>query len=258
MTEQGIKLGQIATRSGTSIEIGTFSHVINKDAVSVYAISGNTITTKSTAYAGDSRYTTEIATPPATITANTVEVLTIVIEDNNGNSQLTVNGGDGTFQLWKVTTATATADYATGTLLATVGNGVYRFIGVSGFDIVGVDTNSNIRRRTSMAKGIYTQAFYVGDQIQLAQAPEVLEILTKVDILQVGLDDLPQTIMDTTVETGATVVESLRLHNSVLGAKVSGAGTGIETFRDLADTKDRLISTVDSNGNRLSEVDDLS
>lgn len=258
LTEQGIKLGQIATRSGTSIEIGTFSHVINKDAVSVYAISGNTITTKSTAYAGDSRYTTEIATPPATITANTVEVLTIVIEDNNGNSQLTVNGGDGTFQLWKVTTATATADYATGTLLATVGNGVYRFIGVSGFDIVGVDTNSNIRRRTSMAKGIYTQAFYVGDQIQLAQAPEVLEILTKVDILQVGLDDLPQTIMDTTVETGATVVESLRLHNSVLGAKVSGAGTGIETFRDLADTKDRLISTVDSNGNRLSEVDDLS
>jgi hypothetical protein len=69
---------------------------------------------------------------------------------------------------------------------------------------------------------------------------------------------LPQDILDSTVETGATVVESLRLHNSVLGAKVSGAGTGIETFRDLADTKDRLISTVDSNGNRLSEVDDLT
>lgn len=258
LTEQGIKLGQIATRSGTAIEIGTFSHVINKDAASVYSVSGSTITTKSTAYAGDSRYTTEIATPPATITANTVEVITIIVEDAQGNSQLTINGGDGTFELWKVTTATATADYATGTLLATVGNGVYRFIGVSGFDIVGVDTNSNIRRRTSMAKGIYTQAFYVGEQIQLAQAPEVLEILTKVDILQVGLDDLPQTIMDTTVETGATVVESLRLHNAVLGAKVSGAGTGIETFRDLADTKDRLISTVDSNGNRLSEVDDLS
>ena len=258
LTEQGIKLGQIATRSGTAIEIGTFSHVINKDAASVYSVSGSTITTKSTAYAGDSRYTTEIATPPATITANTVEVITIVIEDNNGNSQLTINGGDGTFQLWKVTTATATADYATGTLLATVGNGVYRFIGVSGYDIVGVDTNSNIRRRTSMAKGIYVQAFYVGDQIQLAQAPEVLEILTKVDILQVGIDDLPQDIMNTTVETGATVVESLRLHNSILGAKVSGAGTGIETFRDLADTKDRVISTVDANGNRLSEVDDLT
>ncbi len=188
LTEQGIKLGQIATRSGTSIEIGTFSHVINKDASVVYSITGSVITTKATAYAGDSRYSTEIATPPATITANTVEVLTIVIEDANGNSQLTINGGDGTFELWKVTTSTPTADYATGTLLDTVGNGVYRFIGVTGFDIVGVDTNSNIRRRTSMAKGIYTQAFYVGDQIQLAQAPQVEEILTKVEVMQIDVD----------------------------------------------------------------------
>jgi len=101
---------------------------------------------------------------------------------------LTINGGDGTFQLWKVTTATATADYATGTLLATVGNVTYRFIGMTGYDIIGVDINSNIRRRTSMAKGIYTQAFYVGDQIQLAQAPQVEEILTKVEVMQIDVD----------------------------------------------------------------------
>jgi hypothetical protein len=188
LTEQGIKLGQIATRSGTAIEIGSFSHVINKDAASVYAIVGSTITTKSTSYAGDAKYTTEIATPPATITANSTEVITIAIEDANGNSQLTINGGDGTFQLWKVTTSTPTADYATGTLLATVGNVTYRFIGVAGFDIIGVDINSNIRRRTSMAKGVYTQSFYVGEQIQLAQAPEVTEILTKVEIMQIDVD----------------------------------------------------------------------
>jgi hypothetical protein len=188
LSEQGIKLGQIVTRAGTSLEIGTFSHLINKDSASVYSITGSVITTKSTSYAGDSKYTTEIATPPATITANTTEVITIAIEDANGNSSLTINGGDGTFQLWKVTTSTATADYATGTLLATVGNVTYRFIGVTGYDIVGVDTNSNIRRRTSMAKGIYTQAFYVGDQIQLAQAPEVTEILTKVEVMQIDVD----------------------------------------------------------------------
>jgi len=64
----------------------------------------------------------------------------------------------------------------------------YRFIGVTGYDIIGVDINSNIRRRTSMAKGIYTQAFYVGDQIQLAQAPQVDEILTKVEVLQIDVD----------------------------------------------------------------------
>jgi hypothetical protein len=146
------------------------------------------ITTKSTAYAGDDRYQTEIANPPATIEANTTEVITIAIQDANGDAQVSINGGDGEFELWKVTTATATADYETGTLLDTVGNGIYRFIGVAGFDIVGVDTNSNIRRRSSMAKGIYTQAFYVGDQIQLAQAPQVIENGIKLDILQVEID----------------------------------------------------------------------
>jgi hypothetical protein len=258
--EQGIKIGQMVTRSGTSIEVQSgLSHVIRKSpSIAVYAVTGGVITTKAEVYQGTTKYSTEILVPPATLTAHTTEIITIAIEDANGDSQVTINGGDGNFELWKVTTATATADYATGTLLATVGNGIYRFIGVSGFDIVGVDTNSNIRRRTSMAKGIYTQAFYVGDQIQLAQAPEVLEILTKVEILQVAVDDLPQDILDSTVETGATVVESLRLHNSVLGGKVSGGGSATETFRDLADTKDRLVSSVTETGNRTAEVYDLT
>lgn len=193
LTEAGIKIGQIVARDGTALVVGTYNHVINKDAASVYSVVGSTITTKSTSYEADSKYQVEIATPPATVTANSTEVITIPIEDANGNSQLTINGGDGEFELWKVSTATATVDYETGTLLDTVGNGVYRFIGVTGFDIVGVDTNSNIRRRSSMAKGIYTQAFYVGDQIQLAQAPEVLEINTKVDILAVDLADIKGT-----------------------------------------------------------------
>jgi hypothetical protein len=188
LTEQGIKKGQMATRAGTAIELGNFSVIVKQDAASVYSVSGTTITIKSNILAGDSKFNTLIAIPPATVVADTNEVLTINIEDANGNSSLTINGGDGVFELWKVTTATATADYATGTLLDTVGNEVYRFIGVAGFDIVGVDTNSNIRRRTSMAKGVYTQAFYVGDQIQLAQAPQVNEINTKVDLMQVDLE----------------------------------------------------------------------
>jgi hypothetical protein len=39
-----------------------------------------------------------------------------------------------------------------------------------------------------MAKGIYSQAFYVGDQIQLAQAPQVIENGVKLDILKVDID----------------------------------------------------------------------
>ena len=59
------------------------------------------------------------------------------------------------------------------------------------------------------------------------------------------------------MEDGATTLaESLALQNSVLAGKVSGAGSGTETFRDLADTKDRVIVTTDANGNRLAVVRD--
>jgi hypothetical protein len=193
LTEQGIKSGQIAVRSGTSIEIGSYSILVKQDAAAAYSLTGSIITLKANGLAGDSKFSTLIAVPPATVEADTNEVLTVNIEDANGNSSLTINGGDGEFELWQVTTATATADYATGTLLDTVGNEIYRFIGVSGFDIVGVDTNSNIRRRTSMAKGIYTQAFYVGDQIQLAQAPQVIENGVKLDLLQLDIEAIKGT-----------------------------------------------------------------
>jgi hypothetical protein len=73
-----------------------------------------------------------------------------------------------------------------------------------------------------------------------------------------GLESIPNAVLGATVETGATVVESLRLHNSVLGGKVSGGGSGVETFRDLADTKDRLVSTNTATGDRTAEVADLT
>jgi hypothetical protein len=287
LTEQGIKLGQMVTRAGTALEIGTFNHLINQNAAAVYSVLGSTITTKSTSYAADAKYTTEIATPPATITAATTEVITIAREDANGNSQVTIQAaGVSTFEIWKITDATSPDDYATGTLLDTVGIGTYRFIGVNGFKMVIRDTTTNFRVVTEMEKGIYTAELFFGAQVQLAQAAEVSIINTKVDLLQndlnaakgagfdtatdslkalrVAVDTKPTAaetaaaVLGAPVETGATLVESLRLHNAVLGGKVSGAGSGVETFRDLADTKDRLVSTVDESGNRLSETSDLT
>lgn len=43
-----------------------------------------------------------------------------------------------------------------------------------------------------------------------------------------------------------------RVMLSALAGKVSGAGTGTETFRDTADSKNRIVSTVDSSGNRTA------
>jgi hypothetical protein len=250
LTEQGIKLGQMVARSGTALEIGNFSHLINKDASLVYAVAGSTITTKSTSYAGDSRYQTEIATPPATITANTTEVITVNIEDANGNSQISINGGDGEFELWKVTTSTPTANYTDGTLLDTVGNGIYRFIGVSGFDIVGVDTNSNIRRRTSMGKGVYTQAFYVGDQIQLAQAPEVTEINTKVDVMQIALNAV-QAKTDNLPASPAAVGDAMTLTTAYDAAKSAATQASVDALGEplqVGDVVDANIVKVNNVG----------
>lgn len=250
LTEQGIKLGQMVARSGTALEIGNFSHLINKDASLVYAVAGSAITTKSTSYAGDSRYQTEIAIPPATITANTTEVITVNIEDANGNSQISINGGDGEFELWKVTTSTPTANYTDGTLLDTVGNGIYRFIGVSGFDIVGVDTNSNIRRRTSMGKGVYTQAFYVGDQIQLAQAPEVTEINTKVDVMQIALNAV-QAKTNNLPASPAAVGDAMTLTTAYDAAKSAATQASVDALGEPLQVGD----VVDANIVKVNNVD---
>lgn len=60
------------------------------------------------------------------------------------------------------------------------------------------------------------------------------------------------TTFDAAVDGATTFGESIRVQNSVLAGKVSGAGTGTETFRDLADTKNRVVSTVDGSGNRTA------
>jgi hypothetical protein len=72
------------------------------------------------------------------------------------------------------------------------------------------------------------------------------------------LDALPSAaeaaaaVLAAQVEPGATLQQSLRLHNAVLGGKASGGGTGVETFRDLADTADRVVAEVDAAGNRVA------
>lgn len=59
------------------------------------------------------------------------------------------------------------------------------------------------------------------------------------------------------IESGYTAAEILRLLASVSAGKASGGGTGSIAFRDLADTKDRTVLTVDVEGNRTGVALDL-
>lgn len=65
-------------------------------------------------------------------------------------------------------------------------------------------------------------------------------------------------VLASAVDGIITLAESIRLQNAVLAGKVSGAGTGTETFRDLADTKDRIVATVDTDGNRTAITRDAT
>ncbi|RLC88048.1 MAG: hypothetical protein DRJ03_04060 [Chloroflexi bacterium] len=59
-------------------------------------------------------------------------------------------------------------------------------------------------------------------------------------------------ILDEVIEGSMTLREALRIYLSALAGKSSGGGTNTITFRDLADSKNRISATVDANGNRTA------
>ena len=54
------------------------------------------------------------------------------------------------------------------------------------------------------------------------------------------------------IETSMTVRQALRLILSMAVGKLSGAATATNTFRDTTDAKNRIVATVDSDGNRTA------
>lgn len=54
------------------------------------------------------------------------------------------------------------------------------------------------------------------------------------------------------IETSWTLRQAMRIMLSALAAILSGAATTTVTIRDVGDTKDRIVATVDSDGNRTA------
>ena len=232
LDETGIKLGQLVARDGLYLDFGNNNVKIQDDATDIVAVAGGVITYKAIVINESLKYNAMKATPPKTITVTDNEIINVLIEDANGDSQLIILGGDNLgYELWKVTTATATDDYETGTLLTTLSTNAnpYRFIGVTGFDIVGRDISSGVRRRSSMLKGVYNQAFYVGDQIQLAtNAPQLIENNQKLDELILKTD----TNLDVKVSTRLAAVDYVAPDN----AGIVDANTKLDALENYDDT----------------------
>jgi hypothetical protein len=83
--------------------------------------------------------------------------------------------------------------------------------------------------------------------------------LAAIDALIVArIPDIARGVWQEVLDSGFSAEELMRLFASVLAGKVSGAGTGTETFRDLADTKARIVATVDASGNRTALTRDAT
>ena len=65
-------------------------------------------------------------------------------------------------------------------------------------------------------------------------------------------------ILDEVVEGTTTVRQMLRGYAAALLGKASGLATTTATFRDIDDSKDRIVATVDANGNRTAVTLDLT
>jgi len=248
-TTPHISFGQIVFKDGAALDLQNSSMLVDQDFAQVaeYDYDNKILTIKTLVLSEGNAYKLIKAIPPATIEPVTTEIINVLIEDANGDSKLNILGGDNEgYELWKVTTATATDDYETGELLITLPDNVegFRFIGISGFDIVGRDVSSGVRRRSSMLKGVYNQAFYVGDQIQLAtNAPQLVENNQKLDELILKTD----TNLDVKVSSRLATVDYVAPDNT----KITEIKTKVDTLENtdltgiaLEATSQEILTTV--------------
>ncbi len=112
----------------------------------------------------------------------------------------------------------------------------------SGLTAVGDSRLSNLDAAVSQVKAktdnLPANPAAVGSAMTLQSAER--------DAIAAALLDLGNAI------DGKTLRQALQIIASVLAGKVSGAGSGSETFRGLDDQHDRVVVTADASGNRTN------
>ncbi|HDZ13378.1 hypothetical protein LCGC14_0643710 [marine sediment metagenome] len=85
-----------------------------------------------------------------------------------------------------------------------------------------------------------------------AKAGDAMDLVANaVDVSALAADAVDE-IIDEVIEGSITLRQVMKLVLSVLTGISSGGGTDTIVFRDIGDTKDRILATVDSNGNRTA------
>ena len=215
----------------------------NLDMPDVWRYDGTTLTMGAANLSGTGTATGQFVTT-GTITAPVNGTYT----DANNAGQITITGpaATDTVEMRRASDnsliATRTGPGAFAVAPANVGASVY-FVRLVGTNMV----MSTITTPVTLTAGVNADVpLFAGPQVQVAQAP-------RIELLPTAQD-----IWTHQIEPGHTARDLARLSAAVLVGKVSGAGTGTETFRDVNDTKNRVVSTVDAQGNRTNVTKDAT
>ncbi len=153
LTEAGMKLNELAVRNGTSIDIlAGYNGEVDENATTAFNVTSGLITIKTAEYRNGTRFINANWPPPATFTAKNTEVLFADFADANGDSSITIQGGSGSFALYRfdiTSTAYPSAGtderIASGNLVeALIGNGKYRFTASPNFNYAVQDLTQKI------------------------------------------------------------------------------------------------------------------
>lgn len=93
--------------------------------------------------------------------------------------------------------------------------------------------------------------------LQMRPARRLRAALT-VAVNELSQDDVAGALLTARIEGDYTFRDVMRLMAATLAGKVSGAETATVTFRGITDTKDRVISVTDVDGNRTAVTLDPS
>lgn len=99
---------------------------------------------------------------------------------------------------------------------------------------------------------------YSGVPDTVTTSDQSLNLATAEQAIDNKLSSISSGVWAYVVTGSTTAVQMMRGFAAMLLGKVSGAGTGAETFRDIADTKDVATFMVDSSGNRSAVTRDLT
>jgi hypothetical protein len=209
-TTPHISYGQITFKDGTSLFLEDSSMLVDQDFADVaeFDYTNKILTIRTLVLNEGITYTLIKTNPPATIEPVTTEIINVLIEDANGDSQIEILGGASPFSIYKFNINTT--DFPVGIIPDTrtdVGNFVesvtertYRFLFDPNFNYFvfspSIRSDANIPNVVDgqtdwevITKGRYSAPLYKGNEIQLASdAPQLVENNQKLDLLILKVD----------------------------------------------------------------------